>query len=241
MKRTTINQVAHRASYPVLALGAAAAVVGLTIATVNAPLAQAATTGADSPVVVTVDAITTSITQVNGTKFNNNDEVDSIAVRTYDATNEVHFKTDADAHVKLVLGDKVLWEGDTKADQPATAKFDLGKTSVGIYNIAIRAYTPGQDKSYSVTFFHLDYRATIPSVVPDNGNNNIYDNGGVEAPNTGLYMTIGGRIYSMTTVAVVLLLTAIAVYLICSKYSKKEAAPAKAHKAKTTRKKMDMI
>lgn len=239
-----------RLSQAAVVAGLTAAVMGLAAFTVNTPAALAAeSSGADSTFIVNVNAIKISVMQVNSTVFNNNDEADSIAVRTYDAKNHVHFKTDSDAYVKLVMGDKVLWEGETKADQPVSANFDLGKTSVGIYNISIRAYdSKDETDHYSRVFFHLDYRATIPSIIPDNGNNNIYDNGGVKAPNTGMYVTIGGRIYSMSTVALVVLLTAVAIFLICSKYGRQEPAVAKAAsksaksaKAKTTRKKMDLI
>lgn len=199
--------------------------------------------GAGSTVSVRIRAVATTITQVNNSRFDNNEQAGSVAIKTQESKNQVHFKTDNDAHVKIVLGDKVLWEGDTKAGQPVTAMIDLGTTAPGIYNIAIKAALKDNLDHPQTVYFHLDYQATIPSIIPDN-NGTIYDKGGVKAPNTGMYVTMGGRVYSMSTVSLVLLLMAVAVFLICTKGRKETAkatVKAKTAKTKTTRKKMDLI
>ena len=247
MSQTTADKIAMRLSRATLVMGMATAVVAVAATNIGqtAQAAELLEGGSKSTISVEVRAVQITITQINDTVFDNQSLVDNIAIRTYQSKNEVHFKANQDAHVTLMLGDKVLWEGDVKKDQPTVATFDLGETAVGIYNLALRGYTTEDREHYSVTFFHLDYRAMIPSIIPDNDQTVIHSNGNVSAPNTGMYVTIGGRVYSMTTVAFLLLLTAVAVFLICSKFGKRQPATATVKttvkKTKKPRKPMDMI
>ncbi|MDO4271955.1 MAG: hypothetical protein Q4C83_03190 [Candidatus Saccharibacteria bacterium] len=235
MTKTTVDNLICKTARATVVAGMAATVVGLSIGMVSQPVFaadDANTSSAESTISVTVKAVKIDVTQINGAIFTDNAEVGSTAVRTLNAKNEVHFKTDQDAHVVIKQGDKVFWEGDTKAGQPVTATIDLTDYQVGVYTFTVEASLADTEGS-SLVYFHLDYRATIPSIIPG---------GDVNAPNTGLYMTIGGRVYSMTTIALILLLAAVMVYLICRKMGDKQEAPVKAKsKSKTTRKKMDMI
>lgn len=207
----------------------------------KAALSVVGATGAESKVNVTVDAAVVTITKINGVDVS----AGVPAVDTRSPQNDVHFKVSEDAHVKIVLGDKVLWEGDAKADQPINAHIDLNGAATGIYDIAIRASKTGVDeKHYTQQFFRLNYRPTIPSIIPDNTDNVVNRNWRPSAPNTGLYVTVGGHVYSMTTVAFLAILVAVMVYLIANKFSekKKVAVTAKTSKStKTIRKKMDLI
>lgn len=232
--QTRVDDMAQKLSRGVLIAGMATAIVAGSVAMVNGGLeANAkdglAPTSVETTISVTVDAVNVNITQINGITFDNNDEAGKSAIVTYNAKNEIHFKTDEDAHVRIMLGSKVLWEGDTKAGQPTTATIDITGNEVGVYNLQIRATKPGDDlDKYSVAFFHLDYRATVPSIIPN-------------VPNTGMYVTMGGRVYSMTTIATVALLIAIVALLVSSK-GRAQAATAKATtKKRTNRKKMDLI
>lgn len=246
--KINVDTLGQKVSRGVLIAGMAVAMVAGTVSmagqNAGAQGLVESTSGAGATITMTVNALSINILQVNGQSFGNNDEANSTAIKTQSAVSEVHFKTDGDAYVKIVLGDKVLWEGNTKAGQPVTAYIDLGQTAPGVYNLAIRAAQSRDEADhYSVAFFHLNYQATIPSIIPDNNNENIYNNGGVKAPNTGWYVTAGGRLYSMTTVATVVLLIAVVIFLAASKARKQAAEPAKAttKKTKAPRKKMDLI
>lgn len=232
MNSTTVDKVMQKLSRVTLVVGMATAVVAAPLATLGVPqIASAATSvGGDATVSVTVESIKAEITQINGSVFDNPSDAGSVAIKTYDAKNEIHFKTDDDAHVKIMLGDDVLWEGDTKADQPTVAEIDLSGRAIGVYQLTLMAYYPDGDGGYPYNFW-LDYQATIPSIIPG---------GDINAPNTGLYVTIGGRVYSMTTLAIVLILAAVAVFLAATRGRNHEMAKAKA-KAKSNRKNMDMI
>ena len=232
MNSTTVDKVMQKLSRATLVVGMATAVVAAPLATLGLPqIASAATSaGGDATVTVTVKSIKAEITQINSSVFDNPADASSVAIKTYDAKNEIHFKTDDDAHVKIMLGDDVLWEGDTKADQPTVAEIDLSGRAIGVYQLTLMAYYPDGDGGYPYNFW-LDYQATIPSIIPG---------GDINAPNTGLYVTIGGRVYSMTTLAIVLILAAVAVFLAATRGRNHEMAKAKA-KAKSNRKNMDMI
>lgn len=198
-------------------------------------MAVATSAGGDALVTVTVRAVQVIITQINNTYFDGG-EASSTAVDTYDAKNEVHFRTDHDAHVQIVLGDEVLWQGDSKAGQPVVAQIDLGDRTVGLYQLSVRAAFMDDLNNFTPYDFWLNYRAIIPSIIPG---------GDVNAPNTGMYVKIGGRIYSMSTVAFVLLLMAIIVFLLCTRYQDDDDKAIKA-RAKTRakakhRKKADII
>ena len=211
MNSTTVDKVMQQLSRATLVVGMATAVVAAPLATLSLPrIADAATSvGGD--------------TQINDSVFDNPSDASSVAIKTYDAKNEIHFRTDEDAHVKIMLGDEVLWEGDAKADQPVVAEIDLSGKGIGVYQFTLMAYYPDGTGGFPYNFW-LDYQATIPS----------------NAPNTGLYVTVGGRVYSMTTLAIVLILAAVAVFLAASRGRNHEMAKAKA-KAKANRKNMDMI
>lgn len=228
MKYTTVDRMIQKLSRATLVAGLAAAVVAIPMTTVGGMHSAMATTsaGGDAAVSVTVRAISVNITQINDFKFDGDINADNVAVKTYEAKNEVHFTTDQDAHVQIVLGDDVVWEGDTRAGQPIVADIDLGGRPLGTYQFAVRASFMDNLDAYSESYFWLDYQATVPSII--------------NAPNTGLYVNIGGRIYSMTTIAFVLLMLGIVVFLACTRQSNKEMAKAKA-RAKSNRKKMDMI
>ncbi len=232
MNSTTVDKVMQKLSRATLVVGMATTVVAAPLATLGVPqIASAATSvGGDATVSVTVESIKAEITQINGSVFDNPSDAGSVAIKTYDAKNKIHFKTDDDAHVKIMLGDDVLWEGDTKADQPTVAEIDLSGRAIGVYQLTLMAYYPDGDGGYPYNFW-LDYQATIPSIIPG---------GDINAPNTGLYVTIGGRVYSMTTLAIVLILAAVAVFLAATRGRNHEMAKAKA-KAKSNRKNMDMI
>ena len=232
MNSTTVDKVMQKLSRATLVVGMATAVVAAPLATLGVPqIASAATSvGGDATVSVAVESIKAEITQINSSVFDNPADASSVAIKTYDAKNEIHFKTDDDAHVKIMLGDDVLWEGDTKADQPTVAEIDLSGRAIGVYQLTLMAYYPDGDGGYPYNFW-LDYQATIPSIIPG---------GDINAPNTGLYVTIGGRVYSMTTLAIVLILAAVAVFLAATRGRNHEMAKAKA-KAKSNRKNMDMI
>lgn len=232
MSSTTVDEVMQKLSRATLVVGMATAVVAAPLATLSLPrIADAATSvGGEATISVTVESIKAEITQINGSVFDNPADASSVAIKTYDAKNEVHFKTDEDAHVKIMLGDEVVWEGDTKADQPAVAEIDLTGKPIGVYQFTLMAYYPDGTGGFPYNFW-LDYQATIPSIIPG---------GDINAPNTGLYVTIGGRVYSMTTLAIVLILAAVAVFLAASRGRNHEMAKAKA-RAKSNRKNMDMI
>lgn len=229
MKYTTADRMIQKLSRATLVAGLAAAVVAVPMATVGGMhSAMAATSGGSKvPVTVNVNRINLGITQVNDFTFDGNISADNVAVKTYEAKNEVHFTTDQDAHVQIILDGDVIWEGDTKAGQPVTVTVDLGGRPLGVYQLIMHvAPTDGSSDGYDEGSFWLDYQATVPSII--------------NAPNTGLYVNIGGRIYSMTTIAFVLLMLGIVVFLACTRQSNKEMAKAKA-RAKSNRKKMDMI
>lgn len=202
----------------------------------------AITSSTESVFNVRVDAAKIDILRINDT-----DVRDGVAVGdTTNPKNSIHFKVDSDAYAKIVIGDKVLWQGDVKAGQPVDAQIDLGNTAAGVYDFAIRAYKDKNNtSSYSQQFFRLNYKPIIPSIIPDDTGKVINKNLNPKAPNTGLYVTIGGHIYSMTTVAFLAILVAVAVYLIANKFSEKKVAvtakTSKSTKTKATRKKMDLI
>lgn len=167
-----------------------------------------ATASMESEITVVVDAVRITINRINDTQLSG-DEASGKAVQTYTAKNEISFTTDRDAHVRIMFGDKALWEGDAKAGQPATAVIDMTGTPIGAYQLSLRASKMGDSLSqYAVAYFWLDYRATIPSIIG--------------APSAGAYVTVGGRVYSMTTIAFILLLIGVLVYLVATKYSKQE-------------------
>ena len=230
MKYTTADRMIQKLSRATLVAGLAAAVVAVPMATIGgmqSAMAVASTSASSEvPVTVTVRRVKVNITQVNDLKFEGDVNSDNVAIKTYEAKNEVHFTTDQDAHVQIILGDDVVWEGDTKAGQPIVATVDLNGRPVGVYQFTMRASFLDGPEGYSDSHFWLDYQATVPSII--------------NAPNTGLYVSIGGRIYSMTTIAFVLLMLGIVVFLACTRQSNKEMAKAKA-RAKSNRKKMDMI
>ena len=228
MKYTTVDRMIQKLSRATLVAGLAAAVVAVPLTTVSGmhSAMAASAVGSEATVSVTVKSVLANITQINSFLFDDNISSDNVAVKTYEAKNEVHFTTDQDAHVQIILDGDVIWEGDTKAGQPVVADIDMGKRSAGVYKFAIRAAFPDDLDAYSESYFWLDYQATVPSII--------------NAPNTGLYVNIGGRIYSMTTIAFVLLMLGIVVFLACTRQSNKEMAKAKA-RAKSNRKKMDMI
>lgn len=208
------------------------AITGAATGIINQNLAKVAELKGE--VMVKVDAIKITITKINDQIIEGDKDLSSFAFRTLDAKNKIHFKADRNAKIKIVLKDKVLWQGEVEAGKPVVADVDLTGMQVGVYSLAVRAYEAG-NTNYSQTFFYLDYRAAIPSIIPG---------GDVNAPNTGLYMTIGGRAYSMTTVATISLLTAVLIYLVATRYSKNKIDPVKANakaKAKASRQKMDMI
>lgn len=227
------------ATYGVLGLVTASAVMAVPLA----GSVHALNASTESVLTVNVDSVS-----VNITKINNTDVRDGVAATdTTQPQNAIHFRTDRNAYVKIVIGDKVMWEGDVKAGQPVTAQIDLGNTAAGIYDFSIRAY---KDKdsvgSYTQQFFRLNYRPIIPSIIPDDTGKVIHKNLNPKAPNTGLYINVGGHIYSMTTVAFLAILVAVMVYLIANRFSEKNKATAtaktsKSTKTKTTRKKMDLI
>lgn len=198
-------------------------------------MAVATSAGGDALVTVTVRAVQVTITQINNTYFDKG-EAGSTAVDTYDAKNEIHFKTDYDAHVQIVLGDEVLWQGDTKAGQPVVAQIDLGDRTVGLYQLSLRAAFMDAPDNFATHDCWLNYRAIIPSIIPG---------GDVNAPNTGMYVKIGGRIYSMSTAAFVLLLMAIIVFLLCTRHQddddKSIKAQAKARVKAKRKKKANII
>lgn len=232
MSSTTVDKVMQKLSRATLVVGMATAVVAAPLATLCLPrIADAATSvGGEATISVTVESIKAEITQINNSVFNSPDEAASVAIKTYNAKNEIHFKTDEDGHVKIMLGDEVMWEGDTKADQPVVAEIDLTGKPVGVYQFTLMVYYPDGDGGFPYNFW-LDYQATIPSIIPG---------GDINAPNTGLYVTIGGRVYSMTTLAIVLILAAVVVFLATTRGRNHEMAKAKA-RAKSNKKNMDMI
>lgn len=233
MNSTTVDKVMQKLSRVTLVVGMATAVAAAPLATLGVPqIASAATSvGGDATVSVTVRAVSVDIIRVNDFQFGDGISSETTAVKTYNAKNNVTLKTDNDAHVKIVLDGDVLWEGDTKAGQPANATIDLNGRPVGVYQLEVRASFPDDLDAYSTSSFWLDYQATIPSIIPG---------GDINAPNTGLYVTIGGRVYSMTTLAIVLILAAVAVFLAATRGRNHEMAKAKA-RAKSNRKNMDMI
>ena len=232
MNSTTVDKVMQKLSRATLVVGMATAVVAAPLTMLGSPQQASAVTsmGGDATVSVTVDKIKAEITQINDSVFDNPSDASSVAIKTYDAKNEIHFRTDEDAHVKIMLGDEVLWEGDAKADQPVVAEIDLSGKGIGVYQLTLEAYYPDGTGGYPYNFW-LDYQATIPSIIPG---------GDINAPNTGLYVTVGGRVYSMTTLAIVLILAAVAVFLAASRGRNHEMAKAKA-RAKSNKKNMDMI
>lgn len=186
-----------------------------TTVCLNTDQSASATASMESEITVVVDAVRIAINRINDTQLSG-DEASGKAVQTYTAKNEISFTTDRDAYVRIMLGDKVLWEGDAKADQPTTVVIDMTGTPIGAYQLSIRASKMGDSlNQYAVAYFWLDYRATIPSIIG--------------APSAGAYVTVGGRVYSMTTIAFILLLIGVLVYLVATKYSKQELkkAPAK--------------
>lgn len=193
-----------------------------------------ASSSAEATISVTIDRIELTILEVNGTKFGDNEEANNTAIRTLNSENTVKFKADRDAHVKLVADGKVLWEGDVKAGEVKEVKFTLANTNVGVHAIEIQGSIPGIN-GYSQSRFSVDYRPVIPSIIPS---------GGVNAPNTGLYFNLGGQMYSATTIAIVLLLATVIVYLLVRHNSHKAEATAEAastKKVKAARKKMDIV
>ena len=218
----------------VMVAGMAMAVVAMPVAIAgNVPPAHASTSASgEATVSVTVRAVSVNIIRVNDFQFGDGVSSGTTAVKTYNAKNNVTLKTDNDAHVKIVLDGDVLWEGDTKAGQPVNATIDLSGRPVGVYQLEVRASFPDDLDAYSASSFWLDYQATVPSIIP----------GDVNAPNTGLYVTIGGRVYSMTTIAILLILAALVVFLACTRGQNREMAKAKAKvKASRKGKKMDMV
>lgn len=234
MAQMTVDRIIQGASRMVMVAGMAMAVVAMPVAIAgNASPAHAATSASgEATVSVTVRAVSVNIIRVNDFQFGDGISSETTAVKTYNAKNNVTLKTDNDAHVKIVLGGDVLWEGDTKAGQPVNATIDLNGRPVGVYQLEVRASFPDDLDAYSTSSFWLDYQATVPSIIP----------GDVNAPNTGLYVTIGGRVYSMTTIAILLILAALVVFLTCTRGQNREMAKAKAKvKASRKGKKMDMI
>lgn len=230
MKYTTADRFAQKLSRATLVAGMAAAVVAVPLATMGGSYTASAATsaGGDATISVNVRAISVDIIQVNGFEFSGDQQSNSVAVKTYTAQNNIHFRTDYDAHVKIILDGTVLWEGDTKADQPAVADIDLGDRPVGTYRFTVRAAFTDNPDSYSESYFWLDYQPTVPSII--------------NAPNTGMYVKIGGRMYSMSTIALVLLLSAIIVFLLCTRHRDEEMAKAKVRaKANRKGKKADLI
>lgn len=224
----------NKATKITLASGAALAIVAATVLSVNGGVISTPTAKATSSIAevnVAVSGTVIEVTNINGTGITDQSTLNNTAIKTIDGKNKVTFKADKSGHAKIVAVDKVLWEGDIEAGVPVTAEFTLPNLTVGTHGLAIRVNLPGSDK-YTQVFFNLDYRAVVPSIIPG---------GDVLAPNTGLYMTIGGHVYSATTIAILLILTAVAIYLISTRYTKRsELAKAKA-KAKSSNKKMDMI
>lgn len=218
MKHQYIDRTIEKVSRATLIIGMATTMVALPLATVSqASIANAATSASgEATITVTVDAVTIDIIKINGTVFGGSVEPGAVAVKTFNAKNDIHLRTDKDSKVQIIIGDKVLWEGETKAGQPVTATIDLTGYPVDVYKLKIKA--TADDGSIAEAAAWLDYQATLPSILPD---------GGVDAPNTGLYVTIGGRVYSMTTVAFLLILLALVIYLVSSRASKHEVAKAK--------------
>ena len=234
MAQITVDRIMQGASRMVMVAGMAMAVVAMPVAIAgNVSPAHAVTSASgEATVSVTVRAVSVDIIRVNDFQFGDGVSSGTTAVKTYNAKNSVTLKTDNDAHVKIVLDGDVLWEGDTKAGQPVNATIDLNGRPVGVYQLEVRASFPDDLDAYSTASFWLDYQATVPLIIP----------GDVNAPNTGLYVTIGGRVYSMTTIAILLILAALVVFLACTRGQNKEMAKAKAKvKAGRKGKKMDMI
>lgn len=234
MAQMTVDRVIQGASRMVMVAGMAMAVAAMPVAIAGnvSPVHAATSASGEATVSVTVRAVSVNIIRVNDFQFGDGIGSGTTAVKTYNAKNNVTLKTDNDAHVKIVLDGDVLWEGDTKAGQPVNATIDLNGRPVGVYQLEVRASFPDDLDAYSTSSFWLDYQATVPSIIP----------GGVNAPNTGLYVTIGGRVYSMTTIAILLILAALVVFLACTRGQNREMAKAKAKvKASRKGKKMDMI
>ena len=200
--RTKIVKVANMSVAVALFAGVA------TVACLNASQPVSAIASMESEITVVVDAVKVTINRINDTQLSD-DEASGKAVQTYTAKNEISFTADRDAYVRIMLGDKVLWEGDVKVGQPTTAVIDMTGTPIGAYQLSLRASKVGDSlDQYAVAYFWLDYRATIPSIIG--------------TPSAGAYVTVGGRVYSMTTVAFILLLIGVLVYLVATKYSKQE-------------------
>ena len=234
MAQMTVDRIIQGASRMVMVAGMAMAVVAMPVAIAGnaSPVHAVTSASGEATVSVTVRAVSVNIIRVNDFQFGDGVSSGTTAVKTYNAKNNVTLKTDNDAHVKIVLDGDVLWEGDTKAGQPVNATIDLNGRPVGVYQLEVRASFPDDLDAYSTSSFWLDYQATVPSIIP----------GDVNAPNTGLYVTIGGRVYSMTTIAILLILAALVVFLACTRGQNREMAKAKAKvKASRKGKKMDMI
>lgn len=236
------KQITHKAA--MLAVPALAAVIGLAVfgPAISAQAAEVTSSSSEATVSVTIDKIEVTILEINGDKFSNDKEASETAIRTLNNENTVKFTADRDAHIKIVSDGKTLWEGDVKAGQVNEVKFSLAESKVGIHAIEIQSSIPGVS-GYSVAHFSVDYRPVIPSIIPsigpsDNGKTN------ANAPNTGLYFNLGGQMYSATTIAIVLLLAAVIVYLLVrhnAQHADDHKAPASTKKIKAARKKMDLI
>lgn len=197
----------------------------------------------DSHFNVRVNAIGITIEKINGEDYKGPGSVTD----TLKTDNTVTFKADQDADIVIQFGDQVLWKGSVKAGEEITAHFKL-PGGVGVYGVSIRAYEPGSTDGYSSTYFTVNYKPAIPSIVPENNDRNT----GLNAPNTGLYVDFGGYAVSMTTVISIALLIGFGVVLGVSRrkastesatagtkettVSKTSTKSAKASKAKTAKK-----
>lgn len=225
MKESSRNMMAILAIVAGLAIGS----IGLCGLVPNCSAASAdgaestssLTTTAESKITVRVRAFKITIGSINGEPINTSDSGNQ-TISTQKAINHIRFRVDEKAYVKIVSGNKVLWEGWAESGQPVDAKIDLSDFNAGTYEFSIRASTDkkaADQNKYSEVKFFLTYEPTLPSIT---------------GPNTGMYVKIGGRIYSMTTVAILVILIGAIVLLTTSqsgrRSEKKQLAAAKINK-----------
>lgn len=203
-----------------------AAMLALPISLANVPAANAEKVElSDTSVTVKVDNINIKILKVNDYEVKGQD-ITNLAFRTLSTKNKITFTTDSDTKVEIKLKDKVLWSGEVKANQPTTADVDLAGVAVGTHSLSIRAAI-GDTGNYSNQYVNLDYRAVVPSIVPG---------GDVLAPKTGLYVNLAGQSYSMTTIAIFVLLSAVVVYMVSAKKTEATATVSNKSGVKSSKK-----
>lgn len=152
---------------------------------------------------------------------------------TYSKHNTMRLTSDKDAKVSIKYGNNVLWQGELKKGQATDIAFNL-PGGPGKYELTIFAEDLKDSRNHGSTQIVIDYRAILPPLIPggntDNQGNKDNDKSNVNAPNTGAYVMIGNYAFSTSTIAVLVILIALAVFVYASrdKILRRQLATAKA-------------